>query len=122
MLLRRFGRDSRNCRTQSVLFHGLEEIIEGIDLERFDGIAIIRRDKHELGQCLAADQVFDDLKAIEAGHLDVEKKQIRRELTDHVYRFDSVARLTDDIYLGNRLEEKTKFLARKLFIVDDQSA
>ena len=68
---------------------------------------------------LAVEQLLDDAEAVEAGHLHVEKKQVGIVLADEVDGFKAVFALRDDVDIAGILEQIGKFVARELFIIDD---
>ena len=64
-------------------------------------------------------QVFDHREAVQAGHLDIEKYDIRVVGADEVDGLDTVLALGDHIHPARRVEQVSQLLARELFIIDD---
>src|SRR5690349_6559734 len=82
----------------------LEEVVNGIHFEGTDRILIECSRKHDLRKWMFfVDKLFDHLKAIEAGHLHVEKYQLGIMLADELYRLHSVATLSDYVDVADAL-------------------
>jgi hypothetical protein len=64
-----------------VLVYRLEQIVEGVHLERAKGVVVVcgHEDDHRL---LCLSQRGDDLEAVEIRHLDVEQHHVRGMLAD----------------------------------------
>jgi hypothetical protein len=67
---------------------------------------------------LAVEQLLDDAETVQAGHLNVEKNEVGIVFADEADGFQTVLALRDDIDIGV-LEQVGKFVARQLFVVDD---
>ena len=104
----------------SLLVERLQQIIDGIDLERFHGILVKSRGENDLGQGnFLVEKLLDDAETVESGHLDVEKDQIRTVLFDEADGLETVLPLRHDVDVAVALKQVGKFIAGKLFIVHD---
>ena len=82
-----------------------------------------RGGEDDLGQIhLLVEQLFENGKSVQAGHLDVEEDDIRFERANQVDRFDPVGPLRQYLHTFSRLEQIQKLLARKRFVVDDEGS
>src|SRR5208283_3912735 len=68
---------------------------------------------------LAVEQFLEDAETVQARHLDVEKHQIRIVLADQADGFQAVLALRDYVDVVQVLEQVGEFVARQLFVVDD---
>jgi len=108
-------------RLRDPLFiEGLQDVIDSVDLERFDRVLIEGGRKDDLGQGnLAIEQLLDDAETVEAGHLDVEKNEIGIVFLDQADGFEAVLALGDDVNISGVFEQVGEFVACQLFVVDD---
>jgi hypothetical protein len=66
---------------------GLEEIVEGVGGEGLQGVLVVGGDEDDVG---AGGQVFEDLEAVHAGHLDIEEECVGAEGLDLFDGLESV--------------------------------
>ena len=101
---------------------GLEDVVDGVNVEGLDGVIVEGGGKNDLRQALFAfEKLFDHAEAVEAGHLDVEEDQVRVVLFDQGEGFEAVLALGDDVHLGKAFEQEREFVARRPFVVNDDS-
>jgi hypothetical protein len=62
-------------------------------------------------------QAIEYLKAVEAGHPDIEQNQVRLELGDARQDFATRGRLADDLDVGMRLERQSDRLEDESVVV-----
>ena len=62
-------------------------------------------------------QLADDAHAVEAGHLHVEKNQVRLQVFDQLHGFESVGGGGDNFDVGELLQLIGQFVGGELFIV-----
>ena len=96
---------------------GLEEIIERIHFESFEGILVIGSGEDHQWDAV---ELFEELEAGAAGHLDIEEEQVGLEsgdLSEGVFR---VAGFAGDFDFGMRFEEAAQFGAAEAFVIDDE--
>src|SRR5688572_12429075 len=67
-------------------------------------------------------RLVQHLEAAHAGHLHVEKQQIRRESFDGAHRVSGTANRTDDLDVGLADETQLDALASERLIIHDQRA
>ena len=80
------------------LVKGLEDVVDGVDVEGLDGIVVEGGGKDDVRHFeLALDEFLEHAKAIETGHLDVEEEQVRRMLFDEIDGFDAVFSLSEKV-------------------------
>jgi hypothetical protein len=98
---------------------GLEQVIEGLDLEGANRVIIVRGHEHGHGHALDAD-LFDDFEAAHRRHPDVEHHDVGPPLPDHAYGLPAAAAFQDGADLGIAGEERAQVVARQGLVVDDQ--
>ena len=106
----------------------LQQIVHTIHVKRADGVLVISRRKdnlrHRLGapapQAIVLHHLLDDCKPIQAGHLHIQKYQIRPVLLNQVDTLDSVRPLCNHVNAPHRIQKELKLLASQLFVVDDE--
>ena len=124
-----FGRQGRRILLGPRLLHGLrdplfverfQQIIDGVDFKRLHCILIKGGGEDDFGQRdFFVQQLLDDPKAVEAGHLHVEKNQVGIMLFDEVDSFEAVFALGDDVHVAGILQQVSEFVAGELFVVHD---
>jgi hypothetical protein len=106
--------------SKALVVKRLQQIVERMNLKRFQGILIKRRHKDHRLNVLSTDAP-QHVKPIHLGHLNVEKDQIRRVRLDRFHRLTSIATLVKDLNLSISLEQQTKIAARQRLVVNNQS-
>ena len=116
---------------ESRFVEGLQQEVQRMDLECLEGVIVVRGDEHDGGRpsavrCrrgrIAALERFDDIEAIDFGHLDVEEDEIGILVVDGAECFGSVGAFGDDFDVVVFGEESAHALARELFVVNDRDA
>src|SRR3954470_23741926 len=95
-----------DCRREPRRFHGLQKIVDRVDLEGFDRMLIVGRDEHEVRVYPGSKKPASDLEAGQAGHLNVEQDEVRRMLVDRAQRVDAIGRLTHELDAVNLSEQE----------------
>jgi hypothetical protein len=102
------------------LVEGLEDIIDGVDVEGLDSVLVEGGGEDDVGDFeFAFNEFFEDAEAVEARHLDVQEDEVRRILFDEVDGFEAVFALAEKIDLREGLEEESEFFASGFLVVDD---
>src|ERR1043165_9037567 len=94
----------------------LEEVVERVDLEGGDGVAVVRGGEDDEG---AVDDLLGDRDAGRAGHADVEEEEVGTELVDGADGGEAVAALVDDVDPVDLPEMLAQGAARERFVVGD---
>src|SRR5258705_12111538 len=103
---------------EAIIFEGFEEIIERVNFKSADGVFIVRGHEHD--QWPAFDREFrEDPKAIEPGHLHVEKNKIGGETLDRGHSLASVRAFADDFDIGFVAQKARDQVAGGWFVIDD---
>jgi hypothetical protein len=99
---------------------GLEEVIDGVHLEGADSVLVEGGGEDDLRtRELLVEELLDDGKAVEAGHLDVEEDEVWLVETYEVDGLDAVGALSEDFDAAGFFEEVDELLAGEGFVVDD---
>jgi len=72
---------ARQRLRETAVVEGLEQVVERVDFEGADGVAVVGGDEDDGGHRVRAD-LFQHRKAIDLGHLDVEEEEIRTRTGD----------------------------------------
>ena len=97
----------------------LQQVIDGVHLERLHRILIVSGGEDNLRQWdFAVQQLLDDAESVQPRHLHVEEDQIGRELLDQAHRLDAVLALRQDVDI-EFAQQVGKLVARQLFVVND---
>src|SRR5258705_8305107 len=98
----------------------LQQVIDRVHLEGFDGVLVKSRHKYECRRLIIAlEQAPGHLEAGETGHLDVEEYEIGLVPLHGRDRLESVARLGDHFEGPELSELVAQLLARQLLVVYD---
>ena len=101
----------------------LEQVIDGVDVERAHRILVESGSKNDLRHAVglfALQQLLEHGKAVQSWHLHVQKHYIRMVSTNKVDRLNAILALGDDLDSSRRIQKVFELLSRKPFIVDDQ--
>jgi hypothetical protein len=98
---------------------GLQQVVEGLHLERSHGVVIERRREHD-ARCRRG--TAQDIEAVSAGHLHVEQAEIRPLTIEQLDRRADVAGLAGDLDERDRGQQASQAVARRLLVVDDRHA
>ena len=101
---------------------GLQEVVERLDRERVDGVALVRGHEHDGGRVGALAHERRRLDAAQPGHLDVEEDDVGLEVAGEIERLARAGRLADDPHLGLAGEQIPQLRPRRRFVVDEQCA
>jgi hypothetical protein len=74
-------------RSESLRTHRLHQVVERVQLEGLDSVAVVGGDEDDCRRALQSAEVARHLDAPDAGHLDVEQQHLRaapRQALDHV--------------------------------------
>ena len=117
---------------------GFEQVVDGVHVERADGVLVISGGEDELGQrrdvflgtgfcgsgavavTVAVDEPLNHGKAVLPGHLDIEKDEIGMVFIDKVDGLNAVRSLGDDVDVADGIEQILQLVAGQLFVVDDE--
>src|SRR4029453_16284418 len=111
------GSSSVERHSQTILLHGLQEIVDASGREGLHREMIEGRDEHDLRHFLIA-QGIDELKPVELRHLDVEQHNIRGHGTDQFERASAIARLTHEFDFRQIPQTPLEALQRERLVID----
>src|SRR4026209_354776 len=113
--------DSMPGGIEPFVVEGLQQVIEGMDLERAHGILVVRSYEDDVGRRLRIER-FEHLETAQLRHLNVQKDEVRPERLDRINSFTTIRTLRN--YLDVRIlsQHFANHLASARFIVDDQRA
>jgi hypothetical protein len=118
-----FRRRARSTETSEPrLIHRLHQVVDGVDLERLDGVLVEGGHEDDVRRGLVLHHAARHLEAVEPRHLDVEEHDVRLQPFDGRQRFDAVAGLADDFDAADLAEQVAELVARQLFVVDEHGA
>jgi len=100
---------------------GFEEIVEGADVEGFEGVAVVGGDEDDGGVTVLF-QAAGDGEAVEARHLEVEEDEVGVEAVDQLDGFEATGCLADHGDTADLFELLAEDLAGDGFVVGDESA
>ena len=100
----------------------LQQVVDRVDLERLDGVLIVRRDEDDVRPVLRVEHPPRHLEPGQPGHLHVEKHDVGLQAIDGRERLDPVARLPDHLDAPHLPEEVAQFVPRQLFVVHQHGA
>ena len=109
---------------ETIFGHGLEQIIEGMDFEGTNGVAIVGGYEDEAWRrvfCRDRNGSYH-VEAVGAGHLDVEENEVGFVLADGGDGGFGVAGFADDFDVGLGAKETKELSPGGGFVVDDQNA
>src|SRR6185295_2668812 len=113
----RLGAFERPVKT--LLIEGLEQVVERIHLKRSHGVLIVSGHEDDGGNAVSRKR-FQDAKAVDPRHLDIEENKIRHIAGDGLDSLLAVGALADDFNLGIAREHVSNPLARKRLIVNNE--
>jgi hypothetical protein len=99
----------------------LEDVIQGVHLERIDGVLIMRGHEHDRWHSIRPHGAHD-AESIELRHLDVEEDEVGPQGPDPLHRCDAIATLVDHLHVASVFEQRAQVAACHRFIVDDEGA
>lgn len=105
-------------RFQLLDVDGLEQVVQGADLDGAKGVLVVGRGEDHL----EADRAhpLQQVEAVEAGHLDVQKQDVRRVVADESGCLLRVVEFGYDLHLGAVLgQERGEQLGAVEFVVDE---
>ncbi len=102
---------------------GLEQVIDGVDVEGAHRILVEGGGKDDLRHAVGVvplQQLLEHGKAVQAGHLHVQKHHIRMVSANQMDGLDAVLALGDDLDSSRGVQKVFELFAREPFIVDDE--
>lgn len=115
-----FAFDALNGFGDAGLVEGLEDVIDGVHVKSLDSVMVKSGGEDDVRDFeFSFDELLEDAEAVETGHLDVEEDEIGIVLLDEVDGVEAVFALGEKIDFGEGFEEEGKFVAGRLFVVDD---
>ena len=104
---------------EPLIDHWLEHVVHRLDLERANRVLVVRGDENDQW-LMGRRRLAQRLEAAQPRHLNVEKHQVGFVLGDRRHRRAAAGRLTDNLDVGVRGEQRTHPAARKRLVVDDE--
>jgi len=118
-----FAFDALNGFGDAGLVERLENIVDGIHVESLDGVVVESGGEDNVRNFeVAFNEFLEDAEAVETGHLDVEENEIGIVFLDEIDGVEAVFALGQKIDFRKTLEEEREFIARGLFVIDDDGA
>ena len=101
---------------------GLEQVVNGVDVESADGILVVCGGEDDLGErvgflsggdarLVAVEEALDDGESVKAGHLDIEKNEVGMVLLNEVNGFNAVGSVGEDLDAAYFVEEEPELVA-----------
>ena len=106
---------------EAIAIEGLQEIVQRMDVEGLEGVLVEGGHEDEERQLLLA-QRGDDVEAVGAGHLNVEKHEIRLASADGIDGRQAVVALADHLESLLTNEQHLQPLAGERLVVRDQDS
>ena len=105
-------------RLEPFLLHRLEEIVDGVQLERFDRVVVERGDERDERQRVRRNPP-DHLEAADLGHLQIQEREMGSMRGDELHRFLAGGSLGDELRALARLDETGQEPAGRPLVVGD---
>ena len=102
------------------LVEWLQQVSEGVHVERLDRVLVKRGDEHDPGQ--RRRELLHHFEPVEIGHLHVEQKQVRMRALNSCHRFPPIHRFANHLNLGIGSKEAQQLAARGRFVVHHKDA
>ena len=109
--------DPVDRRLQLGIVNRFQKVIQGMGLERFQGILVISGNKNHQRHVIT-DQRANHVKAVKTRHLDVKQHQVGLLFSDRLDRLAAVGTGGDDIDILKRLEPHLQPLQRQGFVIN----
>src|SRR6185369_786101 len=107
------------CSCETLVVEGLQQVVEGVNVESLQSILIERRDKDDCLNLLRS-HVCKHVEPIHLRHLNVEKDQVRRKVLNRFNCLTAITTLFEYFDLRISLEQHTKIAPRERFVIDNQ--
>jgi hypothetical protein len=110
-----------SVRTKTLRGPRLQQVIQRMRLERAQGELVVGGDEDHRGHVTHADRP-QHVEAVDLGHLDVQKEQVRRRLFDGLDRFPAVRAFGNDLHALCFHQQAAYAPARQRLVVHDHGA
>ena len=110
---------TRDRLGKTLAFDGLDQVVDGVHLERVERELAVGGDEHDGGRELEVLQRVGELQAGRLGHVDVEEHHVARIF---LQLFDGLAHagsLGDHFGLAQLVEKESQFGTRRGLVIDD---
>ena len=97
-----------------------EQVVQGADIERGDGLVVVRRHEHHRGPVREVGEHTRELDPGQAGHVDVEEDRVDRALVEFPQRRGGVAGSVHLADVGVRLEQVGQLVEGGRLVVDGE--
>ena len=112
--------DAPDRALQPLGAHGLQQVVDGGEVERLEGALLVGGDEHEHGPALEARQGAGEVEAGESRHVDVEEGRIDRLAREQPDRLGTRRGLVDDADARVLPEQEGQLVDRGLLVVGDE--
>jgi hypothetical protein len=102
---------------QPRLIHRFQQIVDRVDLERFDGVLVVGGDEDDLRRGVPVEQAARDLEAGQARHLHVEEHHVGLQPLNRRQRFDAVPGVADDLDTTHLSQQVAELVPGELLVV-----
>ena len=105
--------------------HGLDQVVDRIQLERLHGILVVGRREHHRRRMRRAGQMARQLDAVHLRHADVHQRHVGGRVGQALQRLDAMGRFADDDvgqFGGNVGQQRLHARPRRRLVVDDEDS
>ena len=107
---------------QPVLAHRLEHVVDGVQVERLDGVLLVSGHEHDRRRLAEPGQHLGQVEAREPRHLDVEEDRVDVEVLEDPERVGGRVGGEDTADPRVALEQERQLVERRALVVDDEHA
>ena len=100
----------------------LQEVVDGVHLERLDRMLIVRRHEDDMRIGATIDEPACHFESGQAGHLHVQKHDVGVKTIDGRQRFEAVAGFADHLHAADAAEQIPQLIACQLLVVHQYGA
>jgi hypothetical protein len=112
--------DARHRALQSLGAHGLQQVVDGGEVERLERALLVGGHEHEGGPSLEALHGTGEVEAVEPGHVDVEERGVDGSRGEQPDRLGARRGLMDDPDARILPEQERQLVDRGLLVVGDE--
>ncbi len=107
---------------EAVLAHRLEHVVDGVQVERLDGVLLVSGHEHDRRRLAEPGQHLGQVQAREPRHLDVEEDRVDVEVLEDPERVGGRVAGEDTADPRVAFEQERQLVERRALVVDDEHA